>query len=130
LGRGAAILVETSDVIDSGNARVGTLSHVTVVGDVKGPEGKVAVPALSSGTVIILEAGKKERSSYLKLALYQLSVANRSFLLSRGSKHLAEMESVEDSVRGEGHRSVHIARGTLLEFTLSEPYQFDPEKAR
>lgn len=118
---GTPIEVEISDVIDSETSPVGGFIHARVTENVKGKDGKVAVPAGASGVVLIAGTGKDGGDSWANLTLYQLTIENRSYLLTHGAKALATLEFKESSAKGDGHRSVHLQKGALLRFTLSEP---------
>lgn len=121
LPRGVAIEVELSDLIDSGTSPAGTLIHGRVTRDVLGPNSKVAIPGTSNCVIAILESGKAAGTSFARLALYQVTIADQSYLFLRGDKQLATLEFSQSAAAGEGHRSVHIQKGARLTFALSEP---------
>ena len=124
LPAGTNIEVEVSDIIDSDTSPAGSFTHCTIVNDVKGPDGKIVLPGGSSGVVVVLDSGKQQGVSLLTVALYQLSIAQRSYLLLHGKQQLAVLERRENAAAGEGHRSVHIEKRARLTFTLSEATEF------
>jgi len=124
LAAGTPISLEISDVIDSDTSMTGLFVHGRVVADVMGTDGKVAVPARSSGVIAVLSTRKDGDSSSLSLALYQLTLGDRSYLLNRGTKQLARLEFTEQAANGPGHRSVHLESHSVLKFTVSESIVF------
>lgn len=121
---GTSIGVEISDVIDSDTAVSGLFVHGRVVADVRGRDGKIVIPARSSGVVAVLAAVKNNGTSSVSLALYQLTIGEQSYLLNRGTKQLARLEFTEEAASGLGHRSVHLESHSVLTFMVSEKIVF------
>lgn len=124
IAAGTAIDVETLETIDSDTTPSGGFIPVMVIGDVKGRDGKVAIPRSTSGVVIIRTSVRSEGSSVLDIALYQLTIGDKSYLLSNGGTPLATLQFKEDASKGAGHRSVHLGKRTLLNFSVSQAIQF------
>jgi hypothetical protein len=117
---GTPVEVEIADILDSDESPIGFFVHANIVENVMGPNGKVAIPAGSSCVILVRDSGKKGGSSFLNIALYQITVEGRSYLMVHGVKHLATLDFKEDSSGGVGHRNVHFESRSRLRFTLSE----------
>ncbi len=121
---GTTINVETLETIDSDTTPSGGFIPVVVIGDVKGRDAKVAIPSSTSGVVMIRTSTRSEGSSVLDIALYQLTIGDKSWLLNNGGVALATLQLKEEASQGAGHRSVHLGKRTLLHFSVSQAVQF------
>ena len=95
-----------------------------VIADVKGRDGKVAIPQNTSGVLIVRTASRKEGNSDLDVALYQLTIGDKSYLISNGGVNLATLRFQEEASKGAAHRSVHLGKRTPLKFVVSQSFQF------
>lgn len=120
IAAGTKITVELSDVIDSEISSPGQFIHCRIVGDVKGPDGKVGIPDRSSAVIAVMDSGRTGSKSKLVLGLYQVTVNDQSYLLNHGAAQSAVVSYTDDTALGMTHRSVHLQRRTWIEFTLSE----------
>jgi hypothetical protein len=130
IAAGAKIEVQISDALDSGTAAPGYFIHATVTADVNGPQGKVAIPANSSGVVTVLGSSDRDGRSTLTVALYQLTVGGHSYTLTNGARQLAVLNFTQNAADGPGHRSVHLHGGSRLVFVPTENLRFSAKTAR
>jgi hypothetical protein len=87
--------------------------------DVKGADGRTAIPAGSTVTMVVREASKKGPISRVEVGLYAVFIGGRAFNLSDGNTDAASLTFTADAGEGPGHTTVHIERGTRLAFKLS-----------
>jgi hypothetical protein len=120
LAAATVVTVEIASVVDSSISRQ-ALVRGTVTDDVKGPDGRVAVPAGSPATIIIRQIGKKGSISMIDLGLYAISVAGEEHPLGNGQSDPASVSFREDAGKGPGHTTVHLQYGTRLRFKLRRP---------
>ncbi len=122
LAAGTRVPVELSALVDSsftGRDLVGA----RVTEDVKGPDGRTAIPAGSSVTLIIREANRKGPISVVVLGLYSVFIAGRQFSLSTGQTDAATLSFSDDAGKGPGHSAVHLNYGYPLTFKLDTAVQ-------
>jgi len=117
---GAKIVVENDEVIDSGVTTAGAMVSGTIAFDVKGNDGRLAIPQGSAAVIWVLSGGRVAATSHVSLALYQVTINDKSYILRAGSKHLAVLDLSEDAAQGAGHRNVHLMRRSLLNFNLTD----------
>ena len=98
----------------------------TAAADVMGSDGKLAVPEGSHAVVVVTNAKKDGSISTLSLGLWQLTINGQSYLLGRGTIGQGTISLREDGVQGDGHRTVHLQRGQVLKFTLTNPLRLKP----
>ena len=124
IAAGTSIEVETLETVDSETTPSGGFIPVLVIADVKGRDGKVAIPQNTSGVLIVRTASRKEGNSDLDVALYQLTMGDKSYLISNGGVNLATLQFREEAYKGAAHRSVHLGKRTPLKFAVSQGFQF------
>jgi len=120
MSAGTTIEVTTIEVFDSGTTPAGAVIPVRIEDSVRGANGKVAIPGGSYGLISVLNGGKEGNDPFARLALYQITVESRSYLLLHGAKQLAVEDFKAEGAKGQGLRSIHFEAGSRLKFRLSE----------
>jgi hypothetical protein len=123
IAAGTSIPVLFDYVLDSTVALRTQFMYSTTAADVKGTDGGVAIPAHSTVTIIVRDSSRRGSISRVEIGLYTVSIGGRTISLSDGAADAANLVFTEDAGLGPGHSSVHVERGTLLEFKLSRPVE-------
>lgn len=119
---GAVIPVSLKTVIDSADTKQG-FTWGRISGDVKGPDGRVAIPEGSRATVIIRRIGRLGAKSVVDIGLYSVNIQGRQFPFSDGRRDFANLSFTDDAGKGGGHNSIHLDYNYPLEFKLDTAVQ-------
>jgi hypothetical protein len=92
-----------------------------VISDVKGPDGKVALPAGSTVTIAVRESGKTGARSELNVSIYSVNVLGRQYSFSDGRTEAARLQFTDDAGKGSTHTAVHLQYNCELDFRLDRP---------
>lgn len=117
---GTVVPLITYDVLDSHEAISGSFGYAAVDEDVKGADGKTAIPKGSPAVITIAFAGRDGGMSLLSLSLYQFSVDGKSFTPGGGLREFARLELKVDSTVPPHLSSVHLSRQSRLDFKLNQ----------
>jgi len=123
LPTGTLVPVKLLSVVDSSYPYSGFLPAVTVE-NIKGTDGRIAIPA---GSPVIVEprtSNKVGAISEMTLGLYEVTVAKHQYPFTDGLTDAASMSCTEDGGKGPAHSSVHLQYGTRLDFKLDRPVKF------
>ena len=123
LAAGTVITVNFTYLFDSSSTEPGQYMYSVIDEDVKGADGRVALPAGATVTMVVRESGRKGAISHVKIGLYAAYIGGRSYPFSDGDSDAASLSFTEDAGQGSAHSSVHIERGTRLPFKLSTAVQ-------
>ena len=116
IAAGTPIEVELGEVVDSGAVFEPRYVLGTVLDDVKGADGRLAIPAESAALMIVRDAAKNGTISKLVLGLNRLQVAGKT--VRSENKDLALLTLQDDSAGGDFHRSVHLYKQSRVTFKL------------
>jgi hypothetical protein len=116
ISAGTVISVKLQLVLDSSATRPG-FAHGLIAEDVKGTDGRVAIPAGSTATIFIRTSERKEMISTVVMGLYAVYVGGREFNFSDGRADAATIGLIEDAGRG-GRSAIHLEDGSRLDFKL------------
>jgi hypothetical protein len=120
---GTPIEIEMGEALDSG-ALVDTRFVLgKVASDVKGPDGRLAIPARASALMVVHEAGKNGNISRVVLGLNRVEVAGRVFRANELSRDIALVTLEENAADGAAHRTVHLNRQSRLTFKTENAIQ-------
>jgi hypothetical protein len=122
IAAGTVVPVRSISVIDSSERFPGYVLGI-VESDVKGADGRLAIPADSRVALIVRQSNKKNAISTLQLGLYSINIGGRQYVTSNGAVDSSTLLLTEDAGRGPGHSSVHIQYGQHLAFKLDTPLQ-------
>jgi len=125
LSAGTRIDVEASEAFDSDMDLEYGFLFGTVVDDVSGQDGQLAIPANSKALLAIRVNARQGNLTRVILGLNRIDAAGKFYRAGKGAKDLATLTFDEDSSRGPGHRSVHITGSTPLSFRLDGPIQVE-----
>jgi hypothetical protein len=120
LSSGTLVPVRLLSVVDSAEPNMG-FAMGTVDADVKGTDGRLAIPADAQVAMLIRDAGKNSGISRLRLALYSIDLPGGNCVLTDGLKDAAQLFFTEDAGKGQTHISVHLGYDTRIDFKLDEP---------
>ena len=109
-------------MIDSSQTLQGFVSGV-VPSEVKGSDGRVAIPAGSRVTMLIRRIGRIGPTSVVDLGLYSINILGKEFSFSNGIDDAAVVKLTDDAGLGPGHNAVHLQYGNLLQFRLDRSVQ-------
>jgi hypothetical protein len=119
---GTTIPVTLMTSVDSSSPNIGIVVGI-VEADVKGADGRVALPAGSSVALAVRGYGKKGRISELTLGIYAINVLGRELSFTNGQSDAATLIFTEDAGLGVGHTSVHLYRDQSISFKLDRAVQ-------
>ena len=119
LASGTNIPVQFTYILDSSETVAGQYMYSVVDEDVKGSDGRLAIPAGSTVTLVVRESGRRGAVSRVRVGLLSAYIAGKAYNLSKGDIDVAALDFTEDAGQGPGHASVHIERGTRLAFKLT-----------
>ena len=123
LAAGTSVLVETLEFFDSDNPDSARFLLGSVLDDLHGPDGKLAVPAGSGALLVVRSLGKQGSHSLVIFGLNKIDAGAKSYRLGDGAKDMATLRIDEDSVQGPGHRDVHLSKQSRLVFKLDTSVQ-------
>ncbi len=89
-----------------------------VISDVKGVDGKIAVPAGSTVTMAVRNTGRTGAISQLMISIYTINILGKQCSFSDGRTEAAHLQFTEDAGKGSAHTSVHLQYGHELDFKL------------
>jgi hypothetical protein len=118
IAAGTTISVELKSFLDSSTIVRGEFVWGRVPDDVKGPDGRTAMPAGSTVTMVCRDAGRKGGISSVTLGLWSVNILGQQYPLSDGHNDSAALTLTDDMVKGPGHAAVHLSYGYQLDFRL------------
>lgn len=119
---GALVPVELKSVVDSATMVQGFIVGI-VTDDVKGTDGRTAIPAGSAVTIFVRGVGRKGPISEIDMGLYAVNVQGRESTLTTGPKDAASVTFTEDAGKGPAHSAVHLNYGYRVDFKLDTAIQ-------
>lgn len=119
IAAGTVIPIAFTYMLDSAVTGRDQLMYSNTDEDVKGIDGRVAIPAGSTVTMIVRESSKKGPISRVEVGLYGVNIGGRVFSLSNGGTDSASLTFTADAGQGPAYTSVHIERGTRMLFKLN-----------
>jgi hypothetical protein len=120
LSSGTVVPVRLLSVVDSAEPNMG-FAMGTIDADVKGADGRLAIPADAHVAMLIRDAGKNAGISRLRLALYSIDLPGGNCVLTDGLKDFAQLYFTDDAGKGPTHISVHLQYDSRLDFKLETP---------
>jgi hypothetical protein len=123
IAAGTFIPVELRDTLDSSYPRPQFMQGV-VAFDVKGPDGRTALPAGSAVTIFVREMGRTGSISKVVIDLDGVYLHGSQYSLT-GSNDPATLTFTEDAGGGPAHSSVHLEYGRQLDFKLGTAVQLE-----
>jgi hypothetical protein len=122
LAPGTVIPVELHSVLDS--SVPSALFAVGVIpSDVKGADGKVALPAGSTVTMAVRDQGRTGPISAMTVSIYSINAFGQQYSFSDGRTEAARVTFREDAGLGSQHSAVHLQYGYPLSFKLERSVQ-------
>ena len=118
LSKGTSIPVRLLSVADSSVTMEGFLPG-SVMSDVKGSDGSVAIPVNSPAVIMVRESRKTGAISRMVLGLYSVRIGEREHALSDGAREPATVTITEDAGKEGAHSAVHLHYGAHLDFQLA-----------
>ncbi len=122
LAAGTPITVSLGSLVDSAVTRPGFIGG-SVTDDVKGLEGRTAIPAGSPTTIYVRASKRTGPISEVRMGLYAVNVAGHEYSLSTGAREPANLVFTEDAQKGFVHNVVHLQYGSRVVFRLEVPVQ-------
>jgi hypothetical protein len=113
-----------SEMVFAANFVMGTISS-----DVKGVDGRVAIPVGSRAVIRLGVSGRSGENSFLFLSLQSLLVDGVEYRLSNEKQVGPPLVLTENATRGQGHRSVHVLQGDILNFKLNRDLDLSERSA-
>ncbi len=118
---GTVVSVAIREVLDSQTTIPGTFGYATIDEDVRGSDGKIALPKGTPALLGIPLVGKQEGVSLMSITLYQFMVGNKSVIPPPGSREFGRVDLKEDFTGAARRSSVHLGRQSRVDFTLTQP---------
>ncbi len=117
---GTIVPVSVYEVLDSDTTPPGTFGYSVVDDDVKGTDGKIAIPRGSPAIILVRTSGREGQVSVLALSLYQVTIAGKSIVPLPGTFELGHADFQEDASKDAHVKSVHFTRQSRIEFKLTQ----------
>ena len=118
---GTVVSVAIREVLDSQTTIPGTFGYATVDEDVRGSDGKIALPKGTPALLGIPLVGKQDGVSLMSITLYQFTVGSKSVIPPPGFREFARLDLKEDFTGAARRSSVHLGRQSRVDFTLDQP---------
>lgn len=123
IAAGTTVPLTLMETVDSARPFYASFVSGTVAENVMGSDGKLAIPAGANALLTVRVAGRNGPISVLYIAAYSVDIGGRQCQFVRNNKDSAFLTFSEDASKGPMHRSVHLQRGTVLNFKLSQNLQ-------
>ncbi len=95
----------------------------SVASDVKGSDGRIALPAGSAVTLAVRDMKKTGAISILNISIYTVNVLGKQIGFSDGRTEAAQLTFTEDAGQGSTHTAVHLQYGQVLDFKTNRGVQ-------
>jgi hypothetical protein len=120
---GVSVPVQLRSFVDSVILKTGFISTGVVTDDVKGTDGRTAIPAGSTVAILLRDVSKSGPISRVVMGLYAVNILQHQYSLSDGRTDVSTLTLTEDAGNGPAHSAIHLAYGYELAFTLDKDVQ-------
>ena len=122
LAAGTVVSLRLTTVVDSSIPMGGFIMGI-VTDDVKGADGRLAIPAGAQTAIAVRESSKTGAVSVLRMGLFSINIGGHQYPLSTGAHDAATVVITEDAGKDAAHSSVHLQYDTRLDFKLENAVQ-------
>jgi hypothetical protein len=124
IAAGSRVHIALTSVVDSAKPKDLGFVNGRVLNDVKGADGRVAIPADCPAILFAKRLDKKGRIAEVDISLFSVNIFGRQYNLSTGPDRGSTLVFTDDRRLGPTHASVHLYYGQELMFKLDHAIQF------